>query len=107
MNLEVLSKLSLEALKALQEGVQQEIDRRMDYTLRIGDECYAIVNGEKRDYILEGIRRTRAQVQDKTGKRFLIARASLKSYGRPLETPPPPPEKRSGKPSTEKSVLTW
>ncbi|KCX82420.1 hypothetical protein J530_4566, partial [Acinetobacter baumannii 15827] len=36
MNLSVLKKLSTEALFQLQEGVKQEIESRIDYSIEVG-----------------------------------------------------------------------
>lgn len=81
-----MALMSTATLQQLIAAAQAEIDFRTDYTLRIGDKCYADIKGEKKDFILRGVRRTKAEVKCcKTGEDYLITYKALKSYGRPLD----------------------
>lgn len=86
---EILAKMSIETLNELQKAVQTEIDRRMDYTLKFGELCYAIINGQRQEFILRDWKRTNAIVECvKTGTMYKIKKTSLKAVGRLKEKVP-------------------
>lgn len=103
---ELLAKMSIEALQALQTAVQAEIDRRMDYSLKFGEPCYAIINGERKEFILRDWKRTRAHVEDpKTGTIYTIKKTALKGVGRLKENVPAYVPPASPAPKTSSSSV--
>lgn len=54
-----MALMSTATLQQLIAAAQAEIDFRTDCTLRIGEKCYADIKGERKDFILRGVRRKR------------------------------------------------
>lgn len=107
---EILEKLSDEALLAVMKAVQEEYDSRMDYSLRFGEKCYAIIKGKREDFILNKFRRTKAEVTCVlTGTNYLIPIAVLKADGRRREKPITREAKAqlSGVPTSTAPVASW
>ena len=107
---EILAQLSDDALRTLISAATTELNSRLDFTLEIGGACYAIVKNKREDYLLNRVRRTKAEVTcAKTGKLYLIPLAMLKTDGRPRVRPITKEElaSRTGVPISSASAASW
>lgn len=107
---EILAQLSDDALRKLIEAATAELNGRLDFSLEIGGACHAIVKGRREDYLLNKIRRTKAEVTcTRTGKCYLIPLNMLKTDGKPRQRPITKEEvaSRTGVPLSTASTDSW